>query len=67
MLKVCENYKARPICILFDYGVSVTINTDDLLIFNSAVSEEYLKLYRSGLMSAEEELNIIRENGLQYK
>ena len=65
MLKVCSDYKTHPIRFLYDYGVPVTINTDDLLIFNSTVSQEYLKLYQTGLMSAEE-LNSIRENGLVY-
>lgn len=63
MLKVCSDYKTHPIRTLYDHGVSVTINTDDLLIFNSTVSQEYLKLYQTGLMTAEE-LNSIRENGL---
>jgi adenosine deaminase len=49
---------------LFDNGVKVTINTDDMVIFNQSASEEYLNLYRAGLFSAEE-LNTIRENGLE--
>ncbi|MNN72075.1 adenosine deaminase [compost metagenome] len=44
--------------------MKVTINTDDLLIFDQTVSQEYLNLYRSGLMTAEE-LNAIREEGLK--
>jgi len=56
-------YETHQIRTLFDYGIPVTINTDDLLIFDSTVSGEYLKLYNAGLMTAEE-LNIIREVGL---
>lgn len=44
----------HPIRILYDNDVSVSINTDDMLIFNSSVSEEYLKLYQSRILSAEE-------------
>ncbi|MHB1484259.1 MAG: amidohydrolase family protein [Saccharofermentanales bacterium] len=67
MLKVVESYATHPIRILYDYGISVTINTDDLLIFNQSVSEEYLNLYNAGLMNAEE-LDKVRENGLSnYK
>lgn len=62
LLRVCDSYEAHPIHTLFDYGVLLSINTDDLLIFNSTISEEYLKLYHAG-MSAEA-LNIIRQNGL---
>lgn len=63
MLKVCESYAKHPIRTLFDYGVPVTINSDDLLIFNASVSQEYFNLYKSGLMSAEE-LDQIRTAGL---
>ena len=58
-----KSYETHQIRTLFDYGVPVTINTDDLLIFDATVSQEYLNLYNAGLMTAEE-LNIIREVGL---
>lgn len=63
MLGVAENYGSHPIRRLYDYGVPVTVNTDDLLIFNQSVSQEYMNLYKAGLMSAEE-LNEIRQTGL---
>ncbi|MGN0204749.1 MAG: hypothetical protein ACI4BB_09405 [Coprococcus sp.] len=49
---------------LYRSGVDVTINSDDILIFDSDVSKEYLRLYESGCLSAEE-LNHIRLNGLK--
>ena len=64
ILKNSKSYETHQIRKLFDYGVPVTINSDDLLIFNATVSQEYLNLYEAGLMSADE-LNIIRETGLQ--
>jgi len=57
------SYATHQIRTLVDYGVPVTINTDDLLIFNATASGEYLNLYNAGLMTAEE-LNTIRERGL---
>ena len=54
---------AHPIRILFDNGVPVTINTDDLMIFGQSVSEEYQNLYRAGVFSAEE-LDDIRRASL---
>lgn len=63
MLKNCDSYKTHPIRLLYDYGVPVTINTDDLLIFNSTLSEEYLHLFHSGLMN-ENELYEICQTGL---
>jgi len=59
-----KDYASHQIRTLFDYGVPVTINSDDLLIFDATVSQEYLNLYNAGLMTAEE-LNIIRETGLK--
>lgn len=64
MLGRAGDYGSHPIRRLYDYGVKVTINTDDLLIFDQTVSQEYLNLYRSGLMTTEE-LNAIREEGLK--
>lgn len=64
LLGVCKDYASHPIRALFDHGVIVTINTDDLMIFNATTSQEYLHLYRAG-MSAKD-LNTIRETGLAY-
>ena len=50
--------------MLYRNGVDVTINSDDVLMFDSDVSKEYLRLYESGCLSAEE-LDDIRENGLK--
>lgn len=63
MLKACESYQTHPIRLLFDYGVPVTISSDDLLIFDASVSQEYLNLFQSGLMTSYE-LNTIRKTGL---
>lgn len=63
MLGVCESYDKHPIRTLYDYGILVTVNSDDLLIFNAPVSQEYLNLYQSGVMTAEE-LDKIRKIGL---
>ncbi|WP_068786283.1 amidohydrolase family protein [Paenibacillus phocaensis] len=64
-LRTAESYARHPLRKLYDHGVPVTINTDDLLIFNQTVSQEYLNLYQSGLMTAEE-LDGIRNTGLRY-
>lgn len=59
-----EDYNQHPIGKLHRYGIPVTINSDDVLIFNKSVSEEYLKLYQTGVLSAEE-LDEIRKTGLR--
>lgn len=61
--KNTKSYETHQIRRLFDYSIPVTINTVDLLIFNAVVSQDYLNLYNSGLMTANE-LNIIQETGL---
>ncbi|MEI6853198.1 MAG: adenosine deaminase [Bacteroidota bacterium] len=76
MLNVCptsnvvlcraESIKKHPIRKLFDHGIQVTINTDDLLVFGQSVSDEYMNLYREGVFSAEE-LEMIRLNGLNVE
>lgn len=63
MLSRVKDYRYHPIKELYANGIPVTINSDDMLIFNQSVSQDYMNLYKSGLMSAKE-LNDIRENGL---
>ena len=54
----------HPIAKLYRKGVDVTIGSDDVLIFDSDVSKEYLRLYQSGCLT-KEELDAIRVNGLK--
>lgn len=63
MLNLVDEYKNHPIKALYCAGVPVTINTDDLLIFNQSVSQEFLNLYSAGILNAME-LDTIRLNGL---
>lgn len=58
-----KDLKEHPIKYLYRAGVNVTINSDDILIFDSDVSKEYLRLYEEGTLTAEE-LDNIRINGL---
>lgn len=63
MLGYATDYKDHPIKVLYENGIKVTINTDDLLLFDSSIENEYLLLYRAGALSAEQ-LDEIRKNGL---
>ena len=56
--------KDYPIRVLVANGIRVTINTDGLLIFDSSIENEYLKLYCAGTLSAEQ-LDKIRRAGLE--
>ena len=63
MMGRVANLAAHPIRKLFDAGVMVTVNTDDVLFFGNGVSEEFLALHRAGVFAARE-LDKIRMNGL---
>lgn len=63
MLDRVDSMKVHPIRTLYDYGVRVTINSDDILVFNQSVSQEYMNLYEAKVFNAEE-LNQIRIYGL---
>lgn len=59
-----ENLDNHPIKKLYRSGIDVTINSDDILIFESDVSREYLRLYSKHCLTADE-LDVIRVNGLK--
>jgi adenosine deaminase len=63
MLGRVGSLASHPIRKLFDAGVRVTVNTDDMAMFGQSVSDEFLNLYRAGCLN-ERELDQIRENGL---
>ncbi len=54
----------HPIRRLYDAGVKVTVNTDDVLMFGSSLSEEFLALHQAGVMTAAE-LDVVRLEGLR--
>jgi adenosine deaminase len=60
-----ESLSVHPIRKLYDAGVKVTVNTDDVLVFGQSVSDEFLNLYRAGLFTAAE-LDELRQNGLSH-
>ena len=59
-----QELKIHPIRELYHSGVDVTLNSDDILIFDSDISKEYLRLYDAETLTAEE-LDDIRLNGLR--
>jgi adenosine deaminase len=54
----------HPIRQLFDAGVRVTVNTDDVIVFGVNLSEEFLRLYQAGVFAASE-LDVIRRWALE--
>ncbi|SHI83170.1 adenosine deaminase [Clostridium amylolyticum] len=66
LLSRVESIEKHPIRKLYDYGVRVTINSDDIIIFDSEVSKEYMRLYEVKVFTASE-LNQIRLYGLESR
>lgn len=58
-LQRIKNIKEHPIKEMYNYGLIVTINTDDQLIFENSLFDEYKLLYKNNLFTIEE-LNNIR-------
>ena len=53
-----NNITEHPIRKLYDHGINVTINTDDLLLFNASITDQYLDLINQGIFSFEEIVTI---------
>lgn len=64
MLDAASDMASHPIRLLYDNGVPVTINSDDPMIFDQSVSDEYRNLYLAGVFSADE-LDGIRRASLE--
>lgn len=63
VLGVVAQIGAHPARALFEAGVPLSICTDDVLLFDRSVSEEYLALFESRCLGAEE-LDTIRLSAL---
>jgi len=61
-LGAVNNIMEHPIRKLYDHGIKITINTDDLLLFNETITSQYMNLLNHDIFSFEE-IEIIRKNG----
>lgn len=66
MLDAVSELAVHPIRVLYDNGVRVSVNTDDLMIFGQSISDEYRNLYRAGVFSAQELEEIRRASLREY-
>lgn len=53
--------KEHPIRKLYDHGIKITINTDDALLFNCSLTDQYTDLWKQNIFSFEE-IDTIRKN-----
>ncbi len=56
-----ENITDHPIRRLFDYGIKLTVNTDDLILFDATVTDQFVDLLENKIFSFEE-IDSIRKN-----
>jgi len=54
----------HPIRTLFDYGIDITINTDDFLLFGKTISDQYIDLVENKVFSFQE-IEGIREASMR--
>ncbi len=66
MLGSVASLGVHPIRELYDHGVEVTVNTDDLMVFGQSVSDEYMNLFNAGVLTADE-LDHIRETSVRMR
>lgn len=52
ILGYIDNIKNHPIKKMYNFGLKVTIATDDILYFDSDINDECLKLYNNKVLSA---------------
>lgn len=60
-LGAVADLRSHPIRKLYDSGIKLTINTDDLLLFNASITDQYVNLIEHGIFTFEE-INEIRLN-----
>jgi adenosine deaminase len=60
-LGAVNNIADHPIRKLFDRGINITVNTDDLILFNATVTDEFYALLKHNIFTFDE-INSIRKN-----
>ncbi len=59
-----KNIIEHPIRKLYDHGIKISVNTDDFLLFDSSITDQYIDLLENNIFSFEE-LENIRKNGFE--
>ena len=66
MLSAVSSLEEHPIKKFVEWGIPVTIGTDDLLFFNKSVSEQCVDLVNSGVLTVEQIKKIFSDNIASY-
>lgn len=60
--KFVRTLKEHPIRHFYDFGMMVTVNTDDPTLFGIDLIDEYMKLFDEGIFTAKEIIQLIKNN-----
>lgn len=61
-LKVFENYKYHNIKQLLDYGLNVTVNSDDPAYFKGYINQNFINLYENLDLSKEDIIRLVKNS-----
>lgn len=61
-LKVFENYKYHNIKQLLDYGLNVTVNSDDPAYFKGYINQNFINLYENLDLSKEDIITLVKNS-----
>lgn len=64
ILGYAKSIKEHPIKKMVEFGLNITIATDDLLFFENDINDEYIKLYQEGTLTLEQ-LEKIKDYGIK--
>lgn len=67
MLSAVKSLEEHPIKKLVEFGIPVTICTDDLLFFNRSVSEQCADLVNANVLTEEQVKSILKQGVESYK
>lgn len=62
---ICSNIKSHPIKKIIDYGISVSINTDNRTVSNTSLNNEY-ELLTSSFNFSEEDFNRMNKDAIRH-
>lgn len=61
-LKVFENYKKHNIKELLDFGLNVTVNSDDPAYFKGYLNQNYINIYENLKLSKEDIIKLVKNS-----
>lgn len=65
-LKRVDSIRNHPIRRMFDHGILVTVNSDDITLFDQSVTDEFVELFSQNIFSTQD-LDQIRLNGIMQE